>query len=181
MGGQGQGGGFQRQKTLSRHGLFAVAVAAAGRRQHQQAGALHAQQRHLTTHLLEPALGIAPAELLADLPRQLTAPGVTLGDDQSDAFQFGGAEGPAAEARRSAGLRRAHGARAREREIPGGQGATACGGCRNPGYQPRNTSSSLLSSRAWTCSSKCTPRCGLTPRNLPLSRRTLNSNKGTKS
>src|SRR3954465_5403313 len=105
MGGQGQGGGFQRQKALSRRGLLAVAVTAAGRWQHQQSGALHAQQRHLTTHLLEAVLGSKPAELLADLPRQLTAPGVALGDQAADARQFGRAEVPAAEAHRSAGLK----------------------------------------------------------------------------
>src|SRR5947209_6108889 len=114
MGGQAQGGGFQRQKTLKRRGLFAVAVAAAGRRQHEQSGALHAQQRDLAAHLLKPALGIAPAELLADLPRELTAPGVALGDQQSDARQFGRAEGSTAEAHRSAGFPDAHGARARD-------------------------------------------------------------------
>src|SRR5947209_16869676 len=113
MGGQAQGGGFQRQKTLKRRGLFAVAVTAAGRWQHEQSGTLHAQQRHLTTHLLKATLGSKPAELLADLPRELTAPGVAFGNEGSDALQFVRTEGPAAEARRSAGFRCAHGARAR--------------------------------------------------------------------
>jgi hypothetical protein len=68
----------------------------------------------LTTHLLKAALGIEPAELLADLARKLTAAGLALGDQESDARQFGGAEIPAAEAHRSPDLRRAHGARARD-------------------------------------------------------------------
>jgi hypothetical protein len=73
------------------------------------------------------ALGIEPAKLLAELPRDLAAAGVALGDQAADALLFDGAEVPSAEAHRSTGLGRAHGARAREltTDASGGGPATA--------------------------------------------------------
>ena len=71
-------------------------------------------RRRLATHLLKSALGIEPGEPLADLPCELTTANLALDDDSSDALQFAGAEVPSAKARRSTGLRTAHGARAWE-------------------------------------------------------------------
>ncbi len=87
----------QRQRLRSRHG-------AQRRRQGQQAVALHAQQGHARTHLLEAAIGLAPVQRRADRPGQRRAEQgrVALHDQRADEIQFGSQEVPAAVAQAAA-------------------------------------------------------------------------------
>ena len=95
--GRGLGGGRQR-------GRAAPGRRAEPRGQREQAVAFHAQQGHAGAHVLEPAVGLAPAEALADGARERDAAGsgVAAGGQPPDQGQFLGGEVAPAVARRGA-------------------------------------------------------------------------------
>ena len=94
-------GGLEQRRRVGfgrRRDGFPRAGALARRGQCDDAFAVHAQQRHPRTHVLEPPIGLAPVEAFAHHPRQRgpVQRRVVLGDKGADEHELGVGEDPGA-------------------------------------------------------------------------------------